>query len=265
MSETEIDFTGKNLIVLGAAGHLGRYLCAHLVSLGANLILIDKDELGLDELKSSLSASTSSNIKPIRCDLEDTERRTEVFSGLIKLYSEVHGLVNCASLVGDSKLTGWNVAFENQSIETWRRAIEVNLTSIFEICQILTPSLRRAKGASIVNIASIYGEKGPRWDLYAGTSLGNPAGYSVSKGGLIQLTRWLATTLAPTVRVNSVIAGGIDRNQPEDFKSKYCRDVPLGRMATEMDLIGPITFLLSSASSYVTGEALHVDGGRGIW
>lgn len=265
MSEVEFDFTGKNLIILGAGGYLGWQLCARLVSLGANLVLIDKNELRLDELKSSLSGSASSNIKTIRCDLEEAQHRTEVFSDLIKLYSEVHGLVNCASLVGDSKLPGWNVAFENQSIDTWRRAIEINLTSIFEVCQILTPSLKRAKVASIVNIASIYGEKGPRWDLYDGTSIGNPAAYSVSKGGLIQLTRWLATTLAPTVRVNSVIAGGIERDQPENFKSKYCRDVPLGRMATEMDLIGPITFLLSSASSYVTGEALHVDGGRGIW
>ena len=137
MSDTEIDFTGKNLIVLGAAGHLGRHLCARLVSLGANLVLIDKNEFGLEELKSSLSDSTSSNIKTIRCDLEDARHRTEVFSDLIKLYSEVHGLINCASFVGDSKLPGWNVAFENQSIDTWRRAIEVNLTSIFEICQIL--------------------------------------------------------------------------------------------------------------------------------
>ena len=101
--------------------------------------------------------------------------------------------------------------------------------------------------------------------MYTGTPLGNPAAYSVSKAGLIQFTRWLATTLAPMVRVNSVIAGGIERDQPDDFKSKYCRDVPLGRMATETDLIGPITFLLSSISSYITGEALHVDGGRGIW
>jgi NAD(P)-dependent dehydrogenase (short-subunit alcohol dehydrogenase family) len=265
VSGIEFDFTGKNLIVLGATGHLGRHLCAQLVFLGANLVLIDKNEFGLDELKSSFSSSKSSNIKTVKCDLEDARHRTEVFSDLTKLYPEVHGLINCASFVGDSKLPGWSVAFENQSIDTWRRAIEVNLTSIFEICQILAPSLKRAKGASIVNIASIYGEKGPRWDLYTGTSLGNPAAYSVSKGGLIQLTRWLATTLAPTVRVNSVIAGGIERNQPDSFKSKYCKDVPLGRMATEIDLIGPIAFLLSSASSYITGEALHVDGGRGIW
>lgn len=265
MSEIEFDFTGKNLIVLGASGHLGRHLCTRLVSLGANLVLIDKNESGLKELTSSFSGSTFSNIKTIRCDLEESGHRTEVFSDLIKIYSVVHGLINCASFVGDSELSGWNVEFENQSIDTWRRTIEVNLTSIFEICQILSPSLKRANGASIVNVASIYGEKGPRWDLYTGTSLGNPAAYSVSKGGLIQLTRWLATTLAPMVRVNSIIAGGIERDQPDDFKSKYCRDVPLGRMASEADLTGPIIFLLSSTSSYITGEALHVDGGRGIW
>ena len=265
MSEIESDLLGKNVVVLGAAGHLGRHLCERLVSIGANLVLIDKSEIGLDALKLLFSGNTTSEIKTIRCDLEIVNHRTEVFSHLTKLYPQIHGLVNCASFVGDSKLSGWNVAFENQSVDTWRRALEVNLTSIFEICQILIPSLRSAKGASIVNVGSIYGEKGPRWDLYTETSLGNPAAYAVSKGGLIQLTRWLATTLAPNVRVNSVIAGGIERDQPEIFKAKYCRDVPLGRMATEMDIIGPIIFLLSSVSSYITGEALHVDGGRGVW
>ena len=103
MSDTEFEFTGKNFIVLGAAGHLGRNLCARLVSLGANLVLIDKNELGLEEIKSSFTASTSSKIKTIRCDLEDARHRAEIFSDLIKLHSEVHGLINCASLVGVSK------------------------------------------------------------------------------------------------------------------------------------------------------------------
>jgi NAD(P)-dependent dehydrogenase (short-subunit alcohol dehydrogenase family) len=150
-------------------------------------------------------------------------------------------------------------------MDTWRRALEVNLTSVFDLVQTLIPSLRNAESASIVNISSIYGDKGPKWRIYENTSMGNPAAYAVSKGGVNQLTRWLATTLAPKIRVNAIVAGGIERNQPNSFKEKYILDVPLGRMAYEIDIVGPIMFLLSDLSSYVTGELLRVDGGRSIW
>ena len=120
----------------------------------------------------------------------------------------------------------WVDDFEEQSLETWRRAIEVNLTSAFHLCQALTPELKRSNGGSIINIASIYGQFGPDWRLYEGANMGNPAAYGVSKGGLIQLTRWLATTIAPDVRVNSISPGGIYRGQPEEFVSKYSNRTP---------------------------------------
>lgn len=265
MNKNKLDFSGKNFIITGAGGNLGQELSLSLASAGANLILIDKDELRLENLKLILTKNSFNYMECITCDLERSDERKIVFSSIINKYLEVHGLINCSAFVGDTNLLGWNVEFGNQSLETWRRAIEVNLTSIFEICQILAPTLLRTAASSIINISSIYGEKGPRWDLYEGTNLGNPAAYAVSKGGLIQLTRWLATTLAPKVRVNSVVAGGIQRNQPKEFIEKYSKGVPLSRMAVESDLVGPILFLLSEMSSYITGESLHVDGGRGIW
>ena len=125
--------------------------------------------------------------------------------------------------------------------------------------------LKAAEGASIINIASIYGMYGPDWRLYEGTSMGNPAAYGASKGGLIQLTRWLATTIAPSVRVNAISPGGVFRNQPEAFVQRYEAKTPLGRMATEDDFIGIIAFLASDLSKYVTGQNHLVDGGWGIW
>ena len=91
--------------------------------------------------------------------------------------------------------------------------------------------------------------------------MSNPAAYAASKGGLIQLTRWLASTLAPDIRVNSISPGGIFRNQPEEFVERYKNKVLLQRMGTEEDFIGIIGFLASDASSYVTGQNLIVDGG----
>jgi NAD(P)-dependent dehydrogenase (short-subunit alcohol dehydrogenase family) len=167
--------------------------------------------------------------------------------------------------VGTSDLPGWGVPFEEQSIETWRRALEVNLTAVFDLCQGLYPLLRKSTGASIVNIASIYGMYGPDWRLYEGTSLSNPSAYGASKGGLIQLTRWLATTIAPEVRVNAISPGGVSRHQPEEFVKRYESKVPLGRMATEEDFCGAIAYLVSDLSKYVTGQILSVDGGWGTW
>jgi NAD(P)-dependent dehydrogenase (short-subunit alcohol dehydrogenase family) len=101
--------------------------------------------------------------------------------------------------------------------------------------------------------------------LYAGTDLGNPAAYAVSKGGLLQLTRWLTTNLAPKVRVNAITIGGIARNQDPAFVAKYTNRTPLRRMATEEDLKGAITYLASDLSAYVTGQNLVVDGGWTAW
>jgi NAD(P)-dependent dehydrogenase (short-subunit alcohol dehydrogenase family) len=174
-------------------------------------------------------------------------------------------LVNNAAFVGASDLPGWGVPFEQQTIETWRRALEVNLTAVFDLCQGFTPLLKEAEGASIINIASIYGLNGPDWGLYEGTSMSNPAAYGASKGGLIQLTRWLATTIAPYIRVNSISPGGVFRRQPESFLRRYKAKTPLGRMANEDDFRGVMAYLGSDMSSYVTGQNLIVDGGFGTW
>ena len=101
--------------------------------------------------------------------------------------------------------------------------------------------------------------------LYEGTVMGNPAAYGASKGGLLQLTRWLATVMAPAVRVNAITPGGVWRNQPEPFRTRYEERTPLRRMATEEDLKGAIAYLASDLSSYVTGHNLVVDGGWTTW
>jgi NAD(P)-dependent dehydrogenase (short-subunit alcohol dehydrogenase family) len=101
--------------------------------------------------------------------------------------------------------------------------------------------------------------------LYDGTSMGNPAAYAASKGGLIQLTRYLATILSPRIRVNAITLGGVYRNQPEPFLSRYICKTPLRRMATEEDIKGAAVFLASDMSSYITGHNLVVDGGFTVW
>ena len=118
----------------------------------------------------------------------------------------------------------------------------------------------RARKA-IVNVGSIYGALGPDPEIYENTEIAmTPAWYAASKGALVALTRYQATTLAP-VRSNAVILGGIERGHSDEFKRRYCAKVPLKRMATETDAVNAIMFLASDAASYITGQCLNVCGG----
>jgi NAD(P)-dependent dehydrogenase (short-subunit alcohol dehydrogenase family) len=228
-------------------------------------VLIDQPGSDFQLQAEMLARQWGVNIQYRYCDLEQQEQRAELMAWLKSGGESLNILINNAAFVGTSELQGWSVPFEEQSVETWRRALEVNLTAVFDLCQGFAPLLKMAEGASIINIGSIYGEYGPDWGMYAGTTMSNPAAYGASKGGLIQFTRWLATTIAPNVRVNAISPGGIFRNQPEKLVQRYEARTPLRRMATEDDFRGAVAFLASDLSRYVTGQNLSVDGGWGAW
>lgn len=259
------NLTGRRALITGATGGLGKVLADTLAELGADLILVDRPGSDFDGLRESLIERWGVKVECQACDLEQQVQRTELMANLKSNGKGLNILINNAAFVGTSGLEGWAVPFEQQTVETWRRALEVNLTAIFDLCQGLTPLLKVSEGANIINIASIYGQYGPDWGLYDGTSMGSPAAYSTSKGGLIQFTRWLATTIAPQIRVNAISPGGVFRSQADVFVTRYEAKTPLGRMATEDDFRGIIAYLASDLAGYVTGQNLAVDGGWGCW
>ena len=259
------DLSGRRALITGATGGLGRVFADTLAELGADLILVDLPGSDFQTLNETLIQRWGVSVENHICDLENQSRREVMIKKLISSGLGLNILINNAAFVGASDLPGWGVPFENQSIDTWRRALEVNLTAVFDLSKGLSTLLRASKNGCIVNIASIYGMYGPDWSLYEGTSMSNPAAYAASKGGLIQLTRWLATTISPEVRVNAISPGGIFRNQPEEFVKRYEAKTPLGRMANEEDFRGAIAYLTSDLSRYVTGVNLPVDGGWGAW
>ena len=255
--------TGKRSVITGAAGKLGTVFADTLAELGSDLILIDRPGTNLQELKETMNKRWGISSEIYECDLEIESDRNVLIKELEN--KELNVLINNAAFVGTSDLSGWAVKFSDQSLDTWRRAIEVNLTAAFHLTQGFYPSMQRSSGASIINISSMYGSFGPDYSLYEDTNMGNPAAYAASKGGLVQLTRWLSTTLAPSIRVNAISPGGIARSQPANFVSRYEGKTPLMRMANEDDFRGPLAFLASDLSKYMTGQILHVDGGWGIW
>ncbi|MDK9701590.1 MAG: SDR family oxidoreductase [Sulfuritalea sp.] len=263
--EKLMSLKGRRALVTGATGGLGKIMAETLAELGSDLVLIDQPGSDFERLSDKLSQRWGSRIQHRHCDLEHQEQRAELIDWISCSGEGINILINNAAFVGTSELQGWAVPFAEQTVITWRRAIEVNLTAAFHLCQGLAPLLKVANGASIINIASIYGEYGPDWSLYEGTAMSNPAAYGVSKGGLIQFTRWLSTTIAPYVRVNAISPGGIARGQPEEFVARYQAKTPMGRMATEDDFRGVVAYLASDMSKYVTGQNLMVDGGWGVW
>lgn len=256
---------GRRALITGATGGLGKVISFTLAELGADLILVDLPGKDIDSLRNEIINKWGVKIDSYFCDLEQQSQRSDLIDSIKTSGKGINILINNAAFVGSSGLQGWSVPFEEQTLETWRRALEVNLTAIFDLCQNLTPLLRFSEGASIINIASTYGLYGPDWSLYKDTDMSNPAAYGASKGGVIQFTKWLSTTLAPNIRVNSISPGGIFRSQPEVFVKRYEKKTPLGRMATEDDFRGVIAYLSSDMSKYMTGQNLSVDGGWGAW
>lgn len=251
----------RRALITGATGKLGRIFAETLAELGADLYLVDLPGSDFQTLTDELANKWGVDVRHFNCNLEVPEERAELISNLKETSNGLNILINNAALTGNLDLDGWAVPFEEQSLKTWNRALEVNLTAAFELCQGLLPLLKCSVGANIINISSIYGLYSPDWSLYENSDLGNPAAYAVSKSGLIGLTRWLATSVAPEVRVNAIAPGGILRNQSEEFVSRYIQKTPLKRMGNENDFRGAIAFLASDLSNYVTGHVLSIDGG----
>lgn len=247
-------------MVTGAAGHLGRALCEYFVSDGATVFAVDLNEKGLASLELELKPAEGSFFA-FAADLSDEEQRAGLVAQIASQTESLDGAVFAAAFVGTSNLEGWAVDFVDQSVSAWRKALELNLIAPCNLTQLLEPLLSRGDGPSIVNIGSIYGSIGPDWSLYEGLDMSNPAAYAASKGGLIQLTRWLASALAPGIRVNMVSPGGISRGQDATFVERYSQKTPLARMAKEHDILGQVVYLLSGAASYVTGQNITIDGG----
>lgn len=259
------DLSNRTAVITGGAGHIGRAIAEALLEHGCSLVLADNSRERLDPTVAALSERYSAPISGFAVDLGEETERQDFVSFLRDELGQADILVNNAAFAGDANLPGWAVPFEDQAIDTWRRAIEVNLTAPFHLARDLAPLLRRSGKGSIINIGSIYGMLGPVMELYDGTGMGNPGAYAASKGGLVQLTRWLATTLAPDIRVNCISPGGLERGQSAAFQSRYVARTPLARMGSEEDLKGAALFLASDLSAWVTGQNIMVDGGWSAW
>ena len=245
--------------ITGGAGHIGKAIARKLASRGVLIAVLDKSLESGNDFAAELEAAHPGGHTFIETDLMQANSFSAVGARIEQAFGRLDYLVNNAAFYDDSP--GWGVPFAEEGYDAWLKVMRVNLLAPFFLTQTLHPLLKASDDASIVNIGTMYSAVGPDWSLYEGTDMTNPAAYSASKGGLLSTTRWLATALAPGVRVNMVSPGGIERGQNPEFIKRYNNRTPLGRMATEADMVGMISLLLSPDGAYITGQHMIIDGG----
>lgn len=260
----------KTAVVTGAVGLLGRQHCRALAEAGANVVATDLRSDACKALAEELSAGTKTNALGFGADITYPASLDALKIETLKQYGSIDVLVNNAAVDDVFHDSGVAIRFEDYSLESWQRSIGVNLTGAFLCCQIIGSEMARRGGGSIINIASTYGIVAPDQSIYRradGTqAFYKSAAYSVSKAGVLALTRYLAAYWGGAgVRVNALSPGGVENAQDDYFIQNYSRRAPARRMATPHDYQGAIVFLASEASSYMTGANLVVDGGWTIW
>jgi len=239
------DVTGKVGIITGANGRLGRTFASTLCKYN-RLYLVDlHDRPALEGI----------NLNYRKADITNEAAINELAREIVATEGRIDFLINNAAL----QITK---SYDRMSVDDFRRSIDANLNGAYICIRAVTPSMIERKRGNIVNIGSMYGIVSADPSIYGNSGLNSPDAYAASKAGLIHLTRYLAVNLAPHgIRVNSISPGGVFDNQPKEFLDKYLPKVPMGRMLNREELLGPLAFLLSDASSFVTGHNLVVDGG----
>lgn len=255
---------GKQILITGACGYLGRSMVMGLAGLGAKVWINGRNRKAVDTLVRELS-SAGHEVFPAVFDVTNDASVSEFFQKTEM--PALHGVVNNA-------YAGTSGSIETAASESYLASYNITVAASHRILKASLPYLRKAVadcgGAAVVNVASMYGMVSPDIEAYSSKSQANPPFYGAAKAGLIQWSRYAACEFGPeAIRVNSISPGPFpsesvcSSNAP--FVERLAKNVPLGRVGFANEVQGPVAFLLSDAASYVNGANLVVDGGWTCW
>jgi NAD(P)-dependent dehydrogenase (short-subunit alcohol dehydrogenase family) len=265
------DLRDRVIVLTGAAGLLGTRYSRALIAAGAVVVVSDIDRAAAEHLAGEFDPSRA---LALEVDVSKPVAVRSMVDEVVRRFRRIDGLVNNAAL--DPKFDAQHTlqhtdGFEALPMDQWQASLDVNLTGSFLCAQAVAPVMLRQGLGSIVNISSIYGMVGPDQSLYASSEEGQPSRtkpvtYTVTKAGIIGLTKYLAAYWrGKGIRVNTLTLGGVYNEHDEEFVRRYSARTLLGRMAQPDEYSDALIFLLSEASSYMTGANLVVDGGWTAW
>ena len=285
-NSNQFDLRGRAVIVTGGAGMLGREYARALARNGANVVVADLDGELAETVAASINAGNAATnahtgaegsrgtALGVKVDVSDQASVRQLIQSTLDRFGRIDGLVNNAALdpkFDQSQAGRHTSAFEDYPVELWARSLQVNLTGMFLCAQAVAPAMLKQERGVIVNISSIYGLVGPDQRLYerddpSAPRAFKPVDYSVTKSAVFGFTRYLAAYWAGRgIRVNTLTLGGVYNDHDAEFVRRYSDRAPLRRMAAKDEYCDSLLFLLSDASSYMTGNNLVVDGGWTAW
>jgi NAD(P)-dependent dehydrogenase (short-subunit alcohol dehydrogenase family) len=246
------DLTGRVAIITGGSVGLGRQMADGLAEMGASLVLCARKKERCQQAASQLQAA-GVKVLALGCDVKDPASIQAVADATLEHFGRIDILINNAG-------TSWGAPVENMTLEQWNKVIETNLTGTFLFSQTVGRAMIAQRRGKIINIASVAGLRGSSPKFSA-------IGYSASKGGVIIFTKDLACKWGMhNIQVNAIAPGWFPTDMSEKViernKESLLAGIPLGRFGGPQDLKGAAIFLASSASDFVSGQILAVDGGQ---
>ncbi|MEX2671732.1 MAG: SDR family oxidoreductase [Phycisphaeraceae bacterium] len=255
------DLRGKSFLIVGGAGYLGLPACKLLAELGASLVIADRDEPLLEAAGRALRDATPEACVTLRTvEVGDESSVTQLVEDTIKTHRRLDGMVNAVA-------TASGMSFDDLTAEALERANKVNLSGFFLLARSAAEAMN--DGGSVVLLSSMYGMVAPDPRMYEPPMEPNPVEYGIAKAGILQMVRYMAAHYGPrNIRFNAIAPGPFPHPNglnTAEFVQRLADRTMLGRVGEQDEIAGSIAFLLSSASTYMTGQCLTVDGGWTAW
>lgn len=272
-----LNIKGKVCVVTGGGGLIGMKHSEAILEGGGIPVLLDIVSTGMERVKKSLKEEYGDDIvvETYVTDITDRNKLVAVREDLMKKYGHVDVLINNAAnnpkVEGGSKNLG-AIRFHNFPVEMWNQDIAVGLTGAFLCAQVFGEQMEKQNKGVVLNISSDYGIIAPDQRIYRKEGVPEdeqtvkPVSYSVVKHAIIGLTKYLAVYWAQKgIRVNTLCPASLSNGQDDEFVSKISQLIPLGRMSNPDEYVCTILYMISDATTYMTGATVILDGGRTIW
>ena len=260
------DLTDQVALVTGGARNLGYDMALALAEAGADVAITSRTLESAQVSAQRIAEKTGRRASSFACDVRLENQVIQLVDDVLSEFGRIDILVNNA---GNVSSTPDNKPIDRRPVEEWDFTVDVNMKGVFLVSKhVVANAMKPARRGVIINLGSVAGMGGKDHRVYRGTDMGGVTiDYAASKGGVINMTREMACVLAEYgIRVNCISPGGFERGQPQPFVDRYSHLVPMGRMGQDgKEMKGPVVFLASEASSYITGVNLAVDGGMMAW